>query len=73
MINSPTQIPEFDSHSPAHLDLFLSSDAGISSTKAFPPLGKSDHVVVSVSIYFMSNLKRQAPFHHLAYDYSCTD
>ena len=34
-----------DSHSPALLDLFLSSDASICSTMAFPPLGNSDHVV----------------------------
>ena len=55
MVNFPTQIPDCDSHSPALLDLFVSSDATISSTMAFPPLGYSDHVVVSVSIYFPSN------------------
>ena len=36
MVNFPTQIPDCDSHSPAFLDLFLSSDAGICSTMAFP-------------------------------------
>ena len=30
--------------------VFFSSDASICSTMAFPPLGNSDHVVVSVSI-----------------------
>ena len=35
---------------------------------AFPPLGNSDHVVVSVSIDFPSNCQRDAPFHHIAYD-----
>ena len=54
MVNFPTQIPDCDSHSPALLDLFISSDASICSTMAFPPLGNSDHVV-SVSIDF--------PFH----------
>ena len=54
------------------MDLFLSSDAGICSTMAFPPLGNSDHVVVSVSIDFPSNSQWDAPFHHIAYDYSCT-
>ena len=49
-----------DSHSPALLDLFLSSDASICSTMAFPPLGNSDHVVVSVSIDFPSNLQQDA-------------
>ena len=42
-------------HSPALLDLFLSSEASICSTMPFPPLGNSDHVVVSVSINFPSN------------------
>ena len=35
MVNFPTQIPHCDSHSPALLDLFLSSDASICSTMAF--------------------------------------
>ena len=39
MVNFPTQIPDWDSHSPALLDLFISSDASICSTKAFPQLG----------------------------------
>ena len=38
MVDFPTQIPDCDSHSPALLDLFLSSDASICSTMAFPPL-----------------------------------
>ena len=55
MVNFPTRIPDCDSHSPALLDLFISSDASICSTMAFPPLGNSDHVVVSASIDFLSN------------------
>ena len=70
MVNFPTWIPDCDSHSPALLDLFISSDASICSTKAFPPLGNSDHVVVSVSTDFPRNSKRDAPFHCIAYDYS---
>ena len=73
MVNFPTRIPDCDSHSPALLDLFLSSDASICSTMAFPPLENSDHVVVSVSIDFPSNSQRDALFHHIAYDYSCAD
>ena len=49
MVNFPTWISNCDSHSPALLGLFLSSDASICSTMAFPLLGSSDHVVVSVS------------------------
>ena len=51
---------QFLSHSPAFLDLFLSSEASICSTTAFPPLGNSDHAVISVSIDFLSNSKRDA-------------
>ena len=40
---------------------------------AFPPLGNSDHVVVSVSIDFPINSKQDTPFHCMAYDYSRAD
>ena len=70
MVNFPTRIPDCDSHSPALLDLFLSSDASICFTMAFPPLRNSDHVVVSVFINFPSSSKKDVPFHHKAYDYS---
>ena len=69
----PTRIPDCDSHSPALLDLFISSDASICSTMAFPPLGNSNHVGVSVSIDFPSNSKRDTLFHRIAYDYSRAD
>ena len=55
-----------DSQSPALLELFLSSDASVCSTMAFPPLGNSNHVVASVSIDF-------PPFHRIACDYSRAD
>ena len=73
MVNLPTRISDCDSHSPALLDLFISSDASICSTMAFSPLGNSDHVVVSVSIDFPTNSQRDAPFHPIAYDYSRAD
>ena len=60
MVNYPTRVPDCESHNPALLDLFISSDAIISSRMAFPPLGNSDHVV-SVSIA------------RIAYDYSRAD
>ena len=69
----PTRIPDCDSHSPALLDLFISFDASICSTMAFPLLGNSDHVVVSVSIDFPVNSKQDTPFHRVAYDYSRAD
>ena len=57
-----------DSHS--LLGLFLSSDTSICSAMAFLPLGNSDHVIVSVSIDFLSNSKQDSPFLDIAYDYS---
>ena len=68
MVNFPTRIADCDSHNPALLDLFLTSDASICSTMAFLPLQNPDHVFVSVSIDF--NSQWDAPFHHMAYDYS---
>ena len=73
MVNFPTQIPDCDSHSPALLDLFIYSDTSICSTLIFPPLGNSDHFVVSVSIDFPINSKQDVPFHRIAYDYSRAD
>ena len=71
MVNVPTRIPECDSHSFALLDLFLSSDASICSIMAFPPLGNSDHVVISDSIDFISSLQWDALFYCIPYDYFC--
>ena len=61
-VNFPTWIPDCDSHSPALLDLFLKM--------VFPPLENSDHVVVSISVDFPLNSKRDPPFHRVAYNYS---
>ena len=71
MVNFPTRIPDCDCHSPALLDLFISSDASICSAMAFHPLGKSNHAVVSVSNNFPLNSKRHVSFHRLANDFSC--
>ena len=73
MVNFLTRIPDCDSHGPALLDLFLTSDASICSVMAFPPLGNSDHVVVSVSIHFPSNSQQDSQFYGIAYDYSRAD
>ena len=62
MVNFPTQIPDCDSCGPAFLHLLLSSDASICSTMAFPPFGNSDHVVVSISSYFLSYSQWDACF-----------
>ena len=72
MVNFPTQIPDCDSYRTALLDFFLSFDASICSTMAFPPLGNSD-LVVSVSIDFPSYLQQDVSFDRIACDYSCAD
>ena len=73
MVNFPIWMPDCDSHCPALLDLFLSSDTSMCSTKAFTPLRNSDHTVVSVSIDFPSHSLWDALFHHIAYDSSLAD
>ena len=40
---------------------------------AFPPLGNSDHVIVSFSFDFPRNSKQDTLFHRVAYDYSRAD
>ena len=44
MVNFPHRILDSDSHNPALLDLFISSDPSICNTVAFPPLGNSNHI-----------------------------
>ena len=48
-----TGILDYDSHSPAHLEFFLSSDPIMSSTVAFPALGNSNHVAISTPLTFL--------------------
>ena len=73
MVNFPTWIPDCGCHGPALLDVFISSDASISSAMAFTPFGNSDHVIVSVSIDFPINSKQNASFHCIAFDYFHAD
>ena len=61
MVNFPNQIPDYDSHSPALLDLFLSSDVSICSTVALNSLKNSDHVVASIFTDFPVNSKTGCP------------
>ena len=70
MANFPTLIPDYDSHRPALLDLFLPFDASICSTMDFPG---PDHVLVSVSIDFLSYSQPDTPFHHITHGYSRAD
>ena len=73
MVNFPTRIPYCVILIVLLLDLFISADASVCSAMAFPALGNSDYVAVSVSIDFPSNSQQDALFHCIAYDYSCAD
>ena len=73
MVNFSTRTLDYESHSCPLLGLFLSFNASIFSTMAFPTLRNSDHVVVSVFIDFRTNSKLSAPFHHIADDFSHAD
>ena len=46
----------------AHLDLFLTSNTGICSLLALPPLWSYYHIAISVSIDFSSNSKVSVPW-----------
>ena len=61
IVNFSTRIPDCDSHSPALLDSHS------------PPVGNSDHVIVSVSIDFQIKSKQDAAFLRVTYDYSRAD
>ena len=73
MVTFPTRTPDCDSHIPALLDLFISSDTSIRSKMAFPQLEHPDHVAISVSIDLPSYSQWDALFHRIAHDYSCAD
>ena len=73
IVDFPTRIPDCDTHNPALLDLFLTSNPDVCSAEAFAPLGNSDHVVVSVSIDFVISSDRDAPFHRTAFNYTKAD
>ena len=53
--------------------IYFFLDTSICSTMAFPLLGNSDHLVVSVSIDFPSNSQKDSLFHCIACGYSCAD
>ena len=64
MVHFPTWIQDCDCCRSALSGLFLSSDASICSTMAFPPLGNSGHVVDSVFTDFPPYSQQDAPTSH---------
>ena len=53
-----TRIPNRDL-----LDLFLSSNHDSCTVASHPPLGKSDHMVVSVDVKFVVKSTNEDPYH----------
>ena len=72
MLSFPILIPTLKCCSFGFLSFFISSDASL-STMAFPRFGNSDHIIVSISIGFLSNSKEDIPLHCIAYDCSCAE
>ena len=73
VVNCPTRIPDGNTTASSLLDLFLTSDESICSVDVQPPLGRSDHVVVSVSLDFGTLCNKDSSFHHKVFDYSRAD
>ena len=75
MVHCSNRITDCNSHSPALLDLLVSSDPSMWCVPQWLSLHwkkSKTSVAVSGSIAFSSNSKGHAPFHHW-YDYSCVD
>ena len=50
IIDFPTRIPDSDDNQPYLPDQYLSSNPESCTIASHPPLGKSDHMVVSVDV-----------------------
>ena len=69
IVDFPTRIPYCDDHQPYLLDLFLSSNPDSCTVASHTPLGKSDHIVVSVDVKFVVKSTNEHPYHRTAYSY----
>ena len=69
MVNLTTAIAYCRSHNVTLSDLFLSSDATVCSTVAFPSLGNSDHVAAAASNDLPSNSTAEVSFHCKTFGY----
>ena len=67
IVDFPTHIPDRDDHQPFLLDLFLSSNPDSCAVASHPPLGKSDHMVVSVDVQFVAESTNEHPYHCTVY------
>ncbi|KAL7636546.1 UNVERIFIED_CONTAM: hypothetical protein RMT77_013321 [Armadillidium vulgare] len=61
LVQLPTRIPDRLGDEPNILDLFLTSYPSPYTVKLFPPLGSSDHLLISVSCPVSSSLPQERP------------
>ncbi|KAL7641293.1 UNVERIFIED_CONTAM: hypothetical protein RMT77_008431 [Armadillidium vulgare] len=61
LVQLPTRIPDRLGDEPNILDLFLTSNPSPYTVKLFPPLGSSDHLLISVSCPVSSSLPQERP------------
>src|ERR1044072_8788932 len=61
LVHFPTHIPDRLGDEPNILDLFLTSYPSPYAIKLFPPLGSSDHLLISVSSSISSGLPQERP------------
>ena len=73
IVDFPTRIPDREDHQPYLLDLFLCSNPEMCSASAHPPLGNSDHLVVSVDVDFIDKSNKEHPYHRTVFSYSNAD
>ena len=68
-----TRIPDRDDHQPYLLDLFLCSNPDSCTVASHPPLGESDHMVVSVNVQCVVKSTNENPYHRTVYSYRKAD
>ena len=73
LVNFPTRIPDNLDHNAHLLDLFLTSNPEICHAECLPSLGRSDHVVVHVSINLNVSSQSDAPIHRKTFSYGKAD
>ncbi|KAL7646845.1 UNVERIFIED_CONTAM: hypothetical protein RMT77_002101 [Armadillidium vulgare] len=61
LVHLPTRIPDRLGDEPNILDLFLTFNPSPYTVKLFPPLGSSDHLLISVSCPVSSSLPQERP------------
>ena len=73
IVDFPTRVPDRDDQQPYLIDQFLCSNPDSCTVASHPPVGKSDHMVVSVDVKFVVKSAHEYPCHRTVYAYSIAD